>query len=55
MDILKPHMHEECVFKPPTYFTPWTGRDETLLLLSCVSEVSDLALNMDANGSATTG
>ena len=39
MDILKPHMHEECVFKPPTYFTPWTGRDETLLLLSCVSEV----------------
>ena len=25
--------------RPPTYFTPWTGRDETCLLLSCVAEV----------------
>lgn len=39
MEVLKPHMDEECVFKPPTYFAPWTGRDEALLLLSCVSEV----------------
>lgn len=34
----------ECVdpkakFFPPTYFTAWEGRDEMILLLSCVSEV----------------
>ena len=39
MAILQPHMHEQCVFRPPTYFTPWTGRAETLLLLGAVSEV----------------
>ena len=39
MHILKPHVDPACVFKPPTYYKPWTGRDETLLLLSCVSEV----------------
>jgi hypothetical protein len=27
------------VFRPPTYFKPWVGRDETLLLLGCVSDV----------------
>ena len=37
--LLRPHVHDECVFRPPTYFTPWVGGDETLLLLSCVSEV----------------
>ena len=39
MEVLKPHMDEQCVFRPPTYFAPWKGREETLLLLSCVSEV----------------
>ena len=39
MEILKPHMLKDCVFRPPTYYKPWTGRDETLLLLGCVSEV----------------
>ena len=34
-----PHMAPDCVFRPPTYFTPWKGRDETLLILACVSEV----------------
>ena len=29
----------KCKFYPPTYFTPWEGRDEMLVLLSCVSEV----------------
>mmetsp|Transcript_1342 Transcript_1342/g.2656 ORF Transcript_1342/g.2656 Transcript_1342/m.2656 type:complete len:185 (-) Transcript_1342:49-603(-) len=37
--LLRPHMHEECIFRPPTYYTPWVGADETLLLLTCVSEV----------------
>ena len=39
MAILQPHMDEQCVFRPPTYYTPWTGRAETLLLLGAVSEV----------------
>lgn len=32
-------VHTNCKFHPPTYFTPWEGRDEMLLLLSSVSEV----------------
>ena len=37
--LLRPHVHDECVFRPPTYYKAWTGGDETLLLLHCVSEV----------------
>ena len=33
------HVHPACMFRPPTYYAPWEGRDETLLLLGCVSEV----------------
>ncbi|KAL1510617.1 hypothetical protein AB1Y20_006918 [Prymnesium parvum] len=36
---LRPHVHERCIFRPPTYFTPWEGGDELVLLLSCVGEV----------------
>ena len=39
MRLLKPRMHTACVFRPPTYFKPWVGRDETLCLLGAVSEV----------------
>ena len=39
MRLLSPHMEPACIFRPPTYFKPWTGRDETLLLLGTVSEV----------------
>jgi hypothetical protein len=42
-EVLKETMYDcvdsKCKFYPPTYFTPWEGRDEMLLLLSCVSEV----------------
>ena len=37
--LLRPHVHDECVFRPPTYYKPWVGGDETLLLLTCVSGV----------------
>ena len=33
------HVHPEVMFHPPTYITPWKGRDEFLLLMTCVSEV----------------
>ena len=36
---LRTRMQPECIFRPPTYFKPWAGRDETLLLLTAVSEV----------------
>ena len=39
MEALKPHVEDACVFRPPTYYKPWTGRDETLLLLGTVAEV----------------
>lgn len=39
LPLLRPHVHDECVFRPPTYYAPWVGGDETLLLLTCVSEV----------------
>ena len=39
MKLLSPHMEEDCIFRPPTYFKPWTGRGETLLLLGTVAEV----------------
>ena len=37
--VLGPHVHPRCVFRPPTYYGSWTGRDETLMLLGAVSEV----------------
>ena len=37
--LLRPRMAKDCVFKPPTYYKAWTGRDETLMLLEAVSEV----------------
>jgi len=39
MNLVRPRMHSACVFRPPTYFSPWVGRDETLCLLGAVSEV----------------
>ena len=39
LPLLRPHLHDQCVFKPPTYYAPWVGGDETLLLLTCASEV----------------
>ena len=39
MASLRPHMDPQCVFRPPTYYKPWHGRDETLLLLGTVGEV----------------
>ena len=36
---LRPHMRDDCVFRPPTYHGAWTGADETCLLLGTVSEV----------------
>ena len=39
MTLLRPHMAPDCTFRPPTYFKPWVGRDETLLLLGTVAEV----------------
>lgn len=39
LTLLKPHVSPDCTFRPPTYFKPWTGREETLMLLGAVSEV----------------
>lgn len=39
MRLLRPRVHSGCVFRPPTYFQPWVGREETLCLLGAVSEV----------------
>jgi hypothetical protein len=36
---LAPRMAPDCIFRPPTYYKEWRGRDETMLLLHCVSEV----------------
>ena len=34
------HVHENCTFyHHPTYFNDWTGRDEFVVLIECVSEV----------------
>ena len=30
---------ENVVFSPPTYFKPWEGRDEFMVLIECVGEV----------------
>jgi len=37
--LLRPVMHTSCVFRPPTYYQPWTGGEECMLLLQAVSEV----------------
>lgn len=39
MKILHHRVHPQAVFKPPTYYSAWTGRDEMMLLLGTVSEV----------------
>lgn len=39
MDSLRGVVADDCVFKPPTYFKPWVGGDETTVLLSCAAEV----------------
>ena len=39
MAAMRPHVHEACVFRPPTYYKSWNGRDETLTILGAVSEV----------------
>ena len=36
---LRPHMRDDCIFRPPTCHGAWTGADETCLLLGTVSEV----------------
>ena len=28
--LLRPVMHSSCVFRPPTYFTPWKGGEECM-------------------------
>lgn len=38
-EILREHVAEAAVFRPPTYFKPWTGREELLVLLECAIEV----------------
>jgi hypothetical protein len=36
---LSTHVHKNCTFHPPTYYSHWTGRDEFILIISCVTEV----------------
>ena len=50
---LRTRMQPECIFRPPTYFKPWTGRDETLLLLSAVSEVFGPSFRYKVHSRAT--
>lgn len=37
--ILRPFVHDKCVFRPPTYFKPWEGGDEFVLLIDTVAQV----------------
>ena len=37
--LLQSRVADKCMFYPPTYYTPWKGRDEFLLIIECVSEV----------------
>ena len=37
--VLRPILHDRCVFRPPTYFAPWTGGDEVCVLLEAAGEV----------------
>lgn len=36
---LRPMVHDNCKFSPPTYWKPWVGRDEFLVIISSVGEV----------------
>jgi hypothetical protein len=36
---LGPRVAKDCTFHPPTYFPPWKGKDEMLLLLTAAGEV----------------
>jgi hypothetical protein len=36
---LRDRVVKDCIFSPPTYFTPWKGRDELLVILQSVGEV----------------
>ena len=37
MQLLRPHMEPDCVFRPPVYFKPRTGRDEAPSVTSPVT------------------
>ena len=37
--VLRPHVSDQCIFKPPTYFKPWVGGDEFVLLMDTVGSV----------------
>ncbi len=37
--LLSPRVNDDVKFYPPTYFNHWTGRDEFIVLMTCVSEV----------------
>ena len=39
MAVLRPHVSDTCVFKPPTYFKPWVGGDEFCMLMDTVGGV----------------
>ena len=39
LERLRDVVADDCVFKPPTYYTPWAGGDETTVLLGCAAEV----------------
>merc|ERR1712194_370601 len=36
---LAPHVAKDCIFKAPTYFKPWQGRAQFLILIQTVTEV----------------
>lgn len=38
-EMLAPHVSDDIVFHPPTYFKPWKGKGEFLVLMEAVSEV----------------
>lgn len=38
-NVMAPQVNNNCKFHPPTYFNHWEGKDEFLLLISCVGEV----------------
>ena len=33
------NVHQKCLFYPPTYFKHWEGKEEFLMIISCVGEV----------------
>lgn len=39
MAVLEPHVDDDVVFHPPTYYKSWEGKDEFLLLMNGVSKV----------------